>query len=98
MPEHPMQPLVWDGDIIRFKENKIVNFIKEWARENGMGLNELAMMPFSEEDWEQFYQLIGFSVSGYGDLDLRPEVVARADVEAERMIDYKERAKKGKKK
>lgn len=31
-------------------------------------MNDLACMEFSQEDREQFAQLIGYSLSGYGDL------------------------------
>ena len=33
-----------------------------------MGLNELAQIPFSADDMEQFYQLIGYTVDGYGEI------------------------------
>lgn len=63
-----MQPLVVENGVVRFRENKIVRFLIDWGRSRGMSLNELAMMPFDNEDHEQLAQLIGYSVSGYGDL------------------------------
>ena len=61
---HPIQPLAADEHgTIRFKENKIVNFLTKQ-----FGLNELAAMDFPQEDWEQLAQLIGYSLSGFGDL------------------------------
>ncbi len=32
-------------------------------------MNQLARMEFSDEDREQFAQLTGYSLSGFGDLD-----------------------------
>lgn len=86
-PEHPMQPLVWDKDTIRFKRNTIVRFLLD---NGGHDLNQLWRMygsgMFSLEDLEQFYQLIGYSVSGFGEMsDFRKETVAKADELAEGM-------------
>lgn len=68
-PKHPMQPLARDDDgVIRFKPNAIVRFLLDWATPKGMSLNEMAIMNFSQEDREQFAQLIGYSVCGYSDL------------------------------
>lgn len=59
-------PLVIDKDgVVRFRENKIVSFLLEAGPYD---LNSLAIMNFSDEDRMQFAQLIGYSVSGYGDL------------------------------
>lgn len=69
--KHPTQPLIWDtkmadARVLRFKPNKIVQFLLD---HNGkFGLNELACMDFSREDRQQFAQLIGYSLQGYGDL------------------------------
>lgn len=66
---HPVQPLYRDQHgVIRFKENAIVKFLLEWTTVRGMGLNELAGKGFSNEDFEQFAQLIGYSLSGFGEL------------------------------
>lgn len=68
--DHPMQPFVMDGKVIRFKENPIVRFLLDWARPRGMGLNELACIRdrFTDEDRAQFAQLIGYSLHGWGTL------------------------------
>ena len=67
--EHPVQPFVRDHQgVVRFKENKMVSFLLDWAQGKGMGLNEMACMNFPREDWQQFAQLIGYSTSGYGEL------------------------------
>lgn len=68
-PRHPIQPLFEDQHgRTRFKSNTIVQHLLDWATERGMGLNELARMPFSDEDRQQFAQLIGYSLDGYGEL------------------------------
>ena len=66
--ENPMQPLVWDGKVIRFKENALVKYLLDWASARGCSLNELARVPASRTDQEQLAQLIGYSVSGFGEL------------------------------
>lgn len=70
MADHPMQPLVLEDGRTSFKHNKIVAFLLKFARGKGVGLNELADMPWSQEDWDQFYQLIGYDFSGYLELSL----------------------------
>ncbi len=69
---HPMQPVVKTKDgVHRFKQNSIVEYLrKRAADELGLGLNQLALMPFPQEDWEQFMQLTGYSVCGYCDLSM----------------------------
>lgn len=62
--ENPIQPII-DG---RFKENKIVSDLLDFAQSKGFGLNEIAMKNYSKTDRQQFAQLIGYSVSGYGSL------------------------------
>ncbi len=83
MARHPMQPIVMVDDVARFKANKIVRFLIDWcAGQNGAAgyeklstphgrapdLNVIARMDFSDEDRTQLAQLIGYSVSGAGDL------------------------------
>jgi hypothetical protein len=65
-PKHPVQPLVtMPKGTVRFKANKIVQFLYDTSRNK---MNELALMPFSNEDREQFAQLIGYSLGGFGEL------------------------------
>ena len=85
-PPHPMQPVVVDDrGVVRFKANRIVRFLTDTAR---LDLNQLRSVPgFRSEDWEQFHQLIGYSVSGFGDLhDSGADTVARADALAEQLL------------
>lgn len=66
---HPMQPIVIATDkVARFQQNKVVRFLLDFASERGCGMNTLATMDFAREDHEQFAMLIGYSVSGAGDL------------------------------
>lgn len=92
----PMQPIVFDPKgVVRFKENKIVRYMLDLCTDRKLcDLNTLALIPFPEEDWEQLMQLIGYSVSGYGDLSFvgRPSVW-RADRKAAALL----KARDGKK-
>lgn len=64
--KHPIQPLALDeGGRLRFKENAIVNYLLD---NGGKNMNDLAELPFSVEDRQQFAQLIGYSLGGYGEL------------------------------
>lgn len=93
-PKHPMQPIVFVGDVARFKENKIVRFLV-----NEYGMNKLCRTfpdAFTEgpdgpsdfdDDWTQLAQLIGDSVSRAGDLSyFDREVLEKADAELERIM------------
>jgi hypothetical protein len=64
---HPTQPLLKDKDgTMRFKPNTIVQFLLDHG---GFDMNKLAVIEqFSDEDRCQFAQLIGYSLSGYGEL------------------------------
>lgn len=70
MSAHPIQPVVLDDrGTARFKENKIVRYLLDLCTMKGIcDLNQLAIMGFPREDHEQLAQLIGYSVSGAGDL------------------------------
>jgi hypothetical protein len=64
-PRHPDQPLVWDRRrVIRFRANRVVCALLDAAAARGFGLNELWQLGLPEEHMSQFYQLIGYSVSG----------------------------------
>ncbi len=50
-------------------------------------MNDLAVLKFSDEDRNQFAQLIGYSVSGYADLSYANEKhIEQADLEVDRLI------------
>lgn len=63
---HPVQPLVIDEHgTLRFKKNAIVRYLLD----NGpFDMNHLSVCGFSDEDREQFAQLIGYSLGGFGEL------------------------------
>jgi len=64
--KHPPQPLVRDKqDVVRFKSNAIVRFLLDAGP---FDLNQIAVIPFKAEDREQFAQLIGYSLVGFGEL------------------------------
>jgi hypothetical protein len=54
--------------VLRFKRNEIVCFLLEHGRTSGIDMNTIACKEFSQEDREQFAQLIGYSLSGFSDL------------------------------
>lgn len=76
----PMQPIDQDTHgVLRFRENAIVRVLLDRDTERGRvypnfpartdgGLNWIATKSFSQEDQEQFAQLIGYSISGYHEL------------------------------
>lgn len=75
---NPIQPFGDDGKgVTRFKGNKIVQYLLD---NGGIDLNQLSRVSqtgefFSRDDWEQFHQLIGYSVSSIPSLS---EETARA--------------------
>ena len=63
---HPVQPLIkGDYGTIRFKKNAIVCFLLDAGP---FDMNQLSLMQFTQEDSEQFAQLIGYSLDGFGEL------------------------------
>lgn len=64
--QHPLQPLISDETgRLRFKENAIVIHLLD---QGPFDMNSLAIMDFTVEDQEQFAQLIGYSLDGFGEL------------------------------
>lgn len=80
MTNHPVQPLVTDErGVIRFRKNTIVRFLLDAGP---FDMNRLALMDFSDEDRQQFAQLIGYTLGGYGDLSyVTDEAYARAEAQ-----------------
>lgn len=88
----PLQPVHRDDSgVIRFRKNAIVSFLLDAGP---FDMNQLAAMPFSDEDREQFASLIGYSVSGFGELPyVSDETYAKADhasKELQRRIEKKQ--------
>ncbi len=67
--EHPPQPIVMVDRVRRFRQNPIVRYLLDT---NQHDLNKLFQVGhgqgWSNEDWSQVYQLIGYSVSGYAEM------------------------------
>lgn len=62
----PLQPLYTDEHgTLRFKENAIVRYLLD---NGGIDMNDLAMLPFDNEEREQFATLIGYSLGGFAEL------------------------------
>lgn len=62
----PLQPLETDPNgRLRFKPNKIVQHLLDHG---GIDLNQIACLDFPQENHEQFAQLIGYSLNGFGEL------------------------------
>lgn len=85
---HPMQPLYLDvHGVVRFRPNKIVRALLEQGR---FDMNEVARMSPDPVDHMQLAQIIGYSVSGFGDLSYAdPAVVAQADRLAAALLEKK---------
>ena len=70
--KNPIQPLAKDEQgVLRFKANVLINALLDHGQATGFGLNELARKFYTPEhadDWQQLAQLIGYSLSGYGEL------------------------------
>ena len=65
-PAFPTQPLERDeGGVIRFRGNAIVRFLLDAGP---FDMNQLAHMRFTRAERSEFAQLIGYSLSGYGEL------------------------------
>lgn len=66
---HPLQPVyLTENGVVRFKKNRIVRLLLDWSSARGMDMNAIATLNFPAEDREQFAQLIGYSLSGFGEL------------------------------
>jgi len=75
-----------DRGTARFKANAVVEWLFNTQR---ISLNDIAMYrdQFPAEDVEEFWQMLGYSVIGYGDLSFaQPETVEQADEAAYRLL------------
>ena len=89
---NPLQPIGYDEDgVIRFKPNKIVELLYEDSVERGrIDMNTIAIWQqtgrVSADDMVQFVQLLGYSVSGMGDLHYVPHnKLVEIDQEADKV-------------
>ena len=65
--KHPIQNIKEDEQgVLRFVQNDVVDLMLSMLEKHGITLNELHMKGshIFKEDWDQFNQLIGYSVSG----------------------------------
>lgn len=66
MNKHPIQPVIRDvHGTANFKANGIVQLLLDAGP---FDMSQLARMQFSDEDREQFAQLVGYSVDAFSDL------------------------------
>lgn len=83
-PKHPVQPLLEDEKgVLRFKRNKIIDWLFSTGK---LDLNQVALLTargqFPKEDEEQLAQLLGYSLSGFGDLSyVSEETYQRAEAQ-----------------
>ena len=86
-----MQPIVTDEHgTYRFKQNSIVKFLLDAGP---FDMNQIGRLPgITWAERSQFAQLIGYSVSGYGDLSYHDwRHVKEADAIVDEKIEEKER-------
>jgi len=72
----PFSPTRFPIEIVRFKRNLIIDYL---FKAGILDLNKIGIMQFPQEDQEQLAQLLGYSVSGFGDLSfVRDETYEKA--------------------
>lgn len=87
------QPIVWVGSVLRFQANAIVRYLLD---KGNLTLNDLGREEFPTRDWEQFYQLIGYSLSGYDELSLVSEAAKdRAEARRKALITVRAHPEQG---
>ena len=65
----PIQELYHDpAGTVRFRENRIVEDLLNFATPRGMGMNEIFLRDYQSADRVQFAQLIGYSLDGFAEL------------------------------
>lgn len=84
--KNPIQPLAKDArGALRFKVNRIVKHLLDTHKTCDM--SRLAAMDFSDDDRQQFAQLIGYSLGGYGELSyVDDEAYSTAEAMAEATV------------
>ena len=95
---HPAQPVILASDkVVRFKENPIIRWmLTECGAGRRFDLNTIAVVSeqqgWKKEDHMQLAQLIGYSVSGYGELSYASKKsIEAADAAAEKFYRKKRR-------
>lgn len=84
--KHPVQPVgITKDGVRRCKPNAIVQFLLD---DGPNDMNRLARIPFSQEDREQFAQLIGYSISGLSELSyISQETLERIESQEDQIIE-----------
>ena len=67
---HPQQPVVQVDGIDRYLQNDIIAWLFDTGK---IDLNAISTMGFKTADQCQLAQLLGYSLSGYGDLHYTKE-------------------------
>lgn len=82
--KQPMQPMMRDArGTARFHGNAIVRWLLDEATAGRKtNLNDIATREFSQDDRQQFAQLIGYSLSGYHELPYVSDESARVASQA----------------
>jgi hypothetical protein len=81
-----MQPIEVLEGCVCFKPNAIVQLLLDESSKRGFSLNDLSLREFTQVDWEQFYQLIGYAVNGYHELSNVSDESALAASKAARKV------------
>lgn len=85
-----MQPVELVGKVIRFKQNKVVRDMLDFCTPLGFDLNKIVGSgEYSQDDMEQFYQLIGYSISGFHELNMVSDETAQKASILAKMINPK---------
>ena len=88
-----MQKIDLDAhSVLRFRSNALVRYLLDAGP---FDLNHLALLPnIPRGDWVQLAQLIGYSVSGFGDLSyVKRRETEEADRRADKVRDKRDRKK-----
>ena len=66
---NPMQPVGLVDGVMRFKRNKIVDDLLAFATPKGFDMNFIVgSRNYTQDDMEQFAQLIGYSICGFHEI------------------------------
>ncbi len=77
-PRNPMQPVQLVNNVMRFKRNAIVDDLLDFATPKGFDMNHIVGSgKYSQDDMEQFAQLIGFSIDGFHEISYVSDETAK---------------------
>ncbi len=91
---HPIQPLEEDEHgTLRFKKNAIVCDMSKFLIDNGFGFKEISSgkcRNYQNEDLQQFAQITGYSLYGYGELSYVDEEAYRTAEKMAKAVDERD--------